>query len=159
MSQDESKGKAGLPLYVYFDGLCEPRNPGGVATYGIVIQQGNETIHEESGLADAKPYSQDASNNVAEYSAIIRALEYLDKNSLTGSEIVLRGDSRLIINQLTGVYKVKSLRIIDLHHTAKKLIQKFKNLRMEWVNRELNQEADELSRIAYKRYLQSQEKT
>ena len=106
MSQDESIAKVVLPLYVYFDGLCEPKNPGGVATYGIVIRQGNEIIHEESGLADAKPYSQEASNNVAEYSAIIHALEYLDRTGLTGSEIVLRGDSRLIIIQLTGVYNV-----------------------------------------------------
>ena len=143
---------------MYFDGLCEPKNPGGIATYGILIQQGGEILHEESGLADAQPYSDEASNNVAEYSAIIHALEWLKNNDRAESKIILRGDSKLIISQLTGVYKVKSLRIIELHHTAKRLLQKFKNLRIEWVNRELNQEADRLSRIAYKRYLRLHEK-
>lgn len=147
-----------LPLYVYFDGLCEPKNPGGVATYGILIQQSGETVHEESGLAEAKPYSDEASNNVAEYSAIIHALKWLENNGHAESQIILRGDSRLIISQLNGVYKVKSLRIIEFHHRAKKLLQKFNNLRIEWVNRELNQDADRLSRIAYKRYLSSREK-
>lgn len=158
MSESSLDEKSDIPFYVYFDGLCEPKNPGGVATYGILIQQSGNTVHEESGLADAKPYSDEASNNVAEYSAIIHALEWLGKSGHTESQIIIRGDSKLIINQLTGVYKVKSLRIIELHHTAKKLLQKFKNLRIEWVNRELNQEADRLSRIAYKRYLRSHEK-
>lgn len=158
MSQNKLGAKKELAFHVYFDGLCEPKNPGGVATYGIVIRQGSESIYEESGLADAEPYSDEASNNVAEYSAIIHALEWLEKNDHLESEVVLRGDSKLIINQLTGVYKVKSLRIIELHHAAKKLLQKFTSLRLEWVNRELNQEADRLSRIAYKWYLRSQGK-
>jgi ribonuclease HI len=141
-------------LYVYFDGLCEPKNPGGIATYGIIIQKDNgETIHEESGLADAKPWSDEASNNVAEYSAVVRALEWLDKNGKHDTPIILRGDSRLIINQLKGEFKVKSLRIIELYDNAKKLLSRFKNLRMEWVDRDRNQEADRLSRIAYKKYL------
>lgn len=144
-------------LFVYFDGLCEPKNPGGVATYGLVIQKDNKIIFEDCGLAEAEPWSDDASNNVAEYSAILRALEWLDENKQHDSHIVIRGDSKLIVSQLRGEYKVKSLRIVELHHKAKRLLSKFGNLQIEWVDRSLNQEADRLSRIAYKKYIRAHE--
>jgi ribonuclease HI len=142
-------------LFVYFDGLCEPKNPGGVATYGVIIQRNGETVFEDCGLAEAEPWSDDASNNVAEYSAVIHALEWLDKNKQNDSNIVIHGDSNLIVSQLNGKYKVKSLRIVELHHKAKKLLSRFSNLTIEWVDRSLNQEADRLSRIAYKRYIRT----
>ena len=136
----------------YFDGLCEPINPGGIATYGIVIKKGGENIHEESGLAFAKPWSKEATNNVAEYSAAIHALEWLKKGGLANSPAVLRGDSRLIIRQLRGEYKVKAPRIVELYRHASKLLTEFSSLRLQWVDRSKNKEADLLSRIAYHRY-------
>ncbi len=142
---------------MYFDGLCEPKNPGGIATYGFLIQRNGETIFEDYGLADAEPWSKEASNNVAEYSAVLRALKWLDERKEHDAQIVIRGDSKLIVNQLKGEYKVKSLRIVELFHEAKKLLSKFKNLRIEWVDRSLNQEADRLSRIAYKKYVRTHE--
>ena len=151
-ASDESK-----TLLVYFDGLCEPKNPGGVATYGLVIQRDKKTIFEDCGLAEAEPWSDDASNNVAEYSAIVRAFQWLDENKQRDTHIVIRGDSKLIVGQLRGEYKVKSLRIVELHHKAKKLLSMFSNLQIEWVERSLNQEADRLSRIAYKKYLLTHE--
>ncbi|MDG6907447.1 MAG: ribonuclease HI family protein [Nitrososphaerota archaeon] len=143
---------------VYFDGLCEPRNPGGVATYGIIIQKDGETIYEDSGLAEAEPWSNDTSNNVAEYSAVIKALEWLDLNRKHNTSVIVRGDSKLIVSQLNGEFKVKSLRIIELHHKAKKLLAKFRSIKIEWVDRSLNEEADRLSRIAYKRYVSAHPK-
>ncbi len=136
----------------YFDGLCEPVNPGGVATYGVVIKKDGVTVFEDSGLAFAKPWTQEATNNVAEYSAAIHALEWLKKNGLEDSDSVLRGDSRLIINQLRGAFKVKAKRIVDLHRRASKLLSEFNNLRLEWVDRSKNSEADRLSRLAYRKY-------
>lgn len=50
---------------VYYDGACEPRNPRGVATYGFVIYKDGVKIGEGKGLA-AEPWSEGASNNVAE---------------------------------------------------------------------------------------------
>jgi ribonuclease HI len=143
---------AGSTYIAYFDGLCEPINPGGVATYGIVIKQGGRTLFEESGLAYAKPWTDESSNNVAEYSAAIRALEWLKKNDAQGSPVILRGDSRLIINQLKGEFKVKAKRILPLYRQASKLISEFGNLKLEWVDRSKNSEADRLSRMAYRKY-------
>jgi len=142
-----------LGIYVaYFDGLCEPKNPGGVATYGLLVRNEGKTVFEDSGLAFAKPWTGEASNNVAEYSAAIHALEWLKKNGLQHSSIVLKGDSRLIINQLKGKFKVKAPRIVELHRRASRLLSEFSNLRLEWVDRSKNSEADRLSRLAYRKY-------
>ena len=144
----------------YFDGLCEPINPKGVATYGVVIKRQGNTLFEDSGLSFAKPWSVEASNNVAEYSAAIHALEWLKKNGLQDSPVVLRGDSRLIINQLKGKFKVKAARIRGLHERAAKLLLEFKNIRLEWVDRSKNSEADRLSRLAYRKYrMESKQRT
>jgi ribonuclease HI len=138
--------------YANFDGLCEPLNPGGVATYGIVIRKGEDVVFEDSGLAFAKPWTKEATNNVAEYSAAIRALEWLTKNKLQDSPIVLRGDSRLIVNQLRGEFKVKAPGLKELHLRALKLLREFRKIKLEWIDRSRNAEADRLSRLAYRKF-------
>ncbi|MGI0080463.1 MAG: ribonuclease HI [Nitrososphaerales archaeon] len=135
-----------------FDGLCEPKNPGGIATYGVVIRQDGKKVFEEHGLADAEPWSNDASNNVAEYSGLIRGLVWLKSMGHLDSRIVIRGDSRLVINQLNGAFKIKAPRLVELYRRAKELASEFKKIKIEWVDRSLNKEADLLSRIAYARY-------
>lgn len=142
----------GDELVVNFDGLCEPKNPGGIATYGVVIRQHGKKVFEDQGLADSEPWSEEASNNVAEYSGLIRGLEWLKGNGHLDSSIVIRGDSRLVINQLNGTFKIKAVRLVELYRKAKDLISEFKKLKIEWVDRSLNAEADLLSRIAYARY-------
>jgi hypothetical protein len=57
-------------IQVYFDGLCPPCNPGGTACYSFIVKNEEEnTIHSEYGLA------HNSTNNVAEYTGIIKALE------------------------------------------------------------------------------------
>lgn len=136
-------------LYLNFDGLCEPRNPRGIATYGVVIRKGRVHLLEDCGLAFAKPWSDDASNNVAEYSALIKGLEWLKANKFMASKLIVRGDSSLVINQLNGRFKVKAKRLINLHKRAQDLVHEFRNVRFEWVERSKNKEADHLSREAY----------
>ena len=139
-------------IEVYFDGACEPINPRGIATYGFVIYRNGEKIKEEGGLA-CEPLSDRASNNVAEYTALVKALEYLVEAGMMGEEVVVRGDSQLAIRQLNGVYAVRSWRIIPLYEKAVKLIGEFKSITFEWVPRERNEEADELSHRAYEEFL------
>lgn len=135
-------------IEVYFDGLCEPKNPGGVATYGFVVSRDGKTLHEGSGLA-AKPYSEHATNNVAEYTGLIRALEWLLEKGLAGEKTLVRGDSDLAIKQLNGEYKVKSPLLAPLYKQVKELSFKFPSLRFEWVPREKNRDADRLTNLAY----------
>jgi ribonuclease HI len=139
-------------IFLNFDGLCEPKNPGGVATYGVVVREGNKIIFEEHGLARAKPWSEEASNNVAEYSALLRGLEWLLQSGLVSRAIVVRGDSRIVINQLNGTFKIKAPRLLELYHDAKALLSNFRDLKVEWVDRSENSEADLQSRIAYRNF-------
>ncbi len=137
---------------VNFDGLCEPRNPGGVATYGVIVRQNGRKVFEDNGLADARPWTDDASNNVAEYSALIRGLEWLKKSGHLDSPVVIRGDSRLVVNQLNGLFKIKAPRLVERYRKAKELMSEFRDAKIEWVDRSFNEEADLLSRIAYSNY-------
>jgi hypothetical protein len=58
----------------------------------------------------------------------------------------VRSDSQLLIYQLKGIYAVKAPRITPLYEKVTALIKQFKRIRFEWVPREENEEADELSR-------------
>ena len=139
-------------IEIYFDGLCEP-NPGGVATYGYVIFQdgkqiktGNNVIGKGKGMT----------NNVAEYSALLRAFEWIDKQDIS-EKITVKGDSRLVIKQMKDDWKIKS-------DTSKKFVPEIRNLlrgrtvEFIWIPREENKEADKLARVAYERYLKERSK-
>ncbi|WP_243675002.1 ribonuclease HI [Vulcanisaeta distributa] len=120
----------------YFDGACEPRNPGGVGTYGFVIY-GNEddVVHEDYGIA-CEP-SPKCTNNVAEYTGLIKALEWLVGNGYSGSRVIIRGDSQLVIRQLMGVYSVRAEHLRPLYDRALELLKNF-SAKLEWVPRERN---------------------
>ena len=144
-------------LAIFIDGACEPRNPGGVPTYGFVIYSDGRRIAEGSGLA-ADPWSVQASNNVAEYTALIRALERLQTLGLEGSEVEVRSDSRLLVQQFKGDFKVRAARLKPLHDKVEELRQHF-NVQMKWIPREENAEADALTRQAYALYMQANPQT
>lgn len=136
-------------IKAFFDGLCEP-NPGGIATWGIVIYKNNDIIHQDCGIA-VKPYTPQSTNNVAEYTALINAIQYcLNKGLLT---ITVYGDSQLAIRQITGEYRVNSPNIIPLYERVMKLSKNFNNISFTWVRRELNKEADAMSKKAYFEYI------
>lgn len=85
----------------WFDGVCEPRNPGGHAAWGALVKQDGQTIWSQGGYCGAGPQM---SNNVAEYSGMIAVLERV--KWLPGS-LTIRGDSMLVIGQLTGEWRVR----------------------------------------------------
>jgi ribonuclease HI len=135
-----------------FDGMCQPINPGGVSCYGFTIQEkrNNEIypIYEEGGIA-FEPFSKESSNNVAEYIALIKLLEWLLAKGYNKFSVFIQGDSQLIINQLLGKYKVKSEKLKFYFDKTKILIKKFENLQIEWIIREKNKAADGLANKAY----------
>jgi ribonuclease HI len=104
-------------IEVYFDGLCQPYNPGGTACYSFIIKNDKDTIDSEYGLA-----AYDSTNNVAEYTGIIKALEWLLANNYENANIITRGDSLLVINQIERNFKVKAPTITPLYHKAMSLI-------------------------------------
>jgi ribonuclease HI len=84
-----------------------------------------------------------ATNNVAEYTAAIRGLERA--RELGATRVLLRSDSRLLIEQLAGRWKVKNATLQVLHHEARSLIKGFEEVRFEHVRRERNVQADALA--------------
>jgi ribonuclease H / adenosylcobalamin/alpha-ribazole phosphatase len=84
-----------------------------------------------------------ATNNVAEYTAAIRGLERA--RELGATHVFLRSDSRLLIEQLAGRWKVKNPTLQLLHQEARSLIKEFDEVRFEHVRRERNVEADALA--------------
>ena len=137
-----------MDIEAYFDGLCLPRNPRGIACFAFVIKKDGKVIHSGSGLA-AEPMSEQATNNVAEYTALLKALEWLYENGHATSKVVVIGDSQLVVKQMAGEFRVKNKQIIPLFQKAALMRKKFADLTIAWVPREQNAEADRLSERAY----------
>jgi ribonuclease HI len=140
-------------IEVYFDGLCQPKNPGGISCYAFLVKSGGRTIYSDYGIA-VEPFSQDSTNNVAEYTALVKALQWLLEKNLGSTKVEIKSDSQLIVNQLTGDYKVKAKRIISLYKEVLLLKSKFQDIQIKWVPRERNREADRLTNKAYNKVLQ-----
>lgn len=86
-------------------------------------------------------------NNVAEYTAAIKAVE--KAKSLGFRRLDIRGDSQLAIKQMNGVFAVRSPRIVPLYRRLCQLVQGL-NVTFDWVPREQNEEADQLSKKAFR---------
>lgn len=142
-----------MPVEAYFDGLCQPINPGGVACYAYLIKEDGRTIQSEYGLAD-EPFSKDATNNVAEYVALAKALAWLVANGRAQDRTRVKSDSQLVVRQLSGEYRVRTKKLVPLYLEVVELVKKFPDIEIQWVPREKNAEADRLSNIAYNKFLQ-----
>ena len=134
----------------FIDGLCEPSNPGGIATFGLVVYDKNGTkVHEEFKFVGK---GDGMSNNVAEYSGLVALLEYLIQNDVHGN-ISVKLDSKRVVEQMTGKWKVENGLYLSKFNEVIVLMTNLKaNLHFTWVNRENNAEADQLSREAYEEY-------
>ena len=89
----------------------------------------------------------DRTNNEAEYYALLKALALIAERwtqKTTGKipsgagEILIRSDSKLVVNQVTGEWQVKDSKIIELNSMARDSIRKIGSVRLEWVPREEN---------------------
>ena len=132
---------------VHVDGLCEPVNPGGTATYGYIIRNdAGRDIARKSGVVGKGP---EMSNNVAEYAALCEALRFLISEKMTRLPIEIRSDSRLLVNQMKGEWKFHKGLYAQEFTDAKALVTEFDRVKFKWIPREENEEADALSREAY----------
>ena len=141
-------------VLVHFDGACEPPRGGGIATWAFTVE-GEGLDSEESGLA-AAPGAPHATNNVAEYVAAIRALEYLAQKGYRGS-VTLLGDSQLVIRQFTGEYAVRTPHLRSYHERLHQLGQRFEKVQFFWIPRHQNARADWLTKQAIRRVLRQGE--
>lgn len=133
----------------YFDGACEPINPYGNMGIGAIILKDNQPIFKHSEFVPASKWN---SNNVAEYCALEKILIFIRDTTIIETKIFIYGDSKLVINQMKGWWRIKSglyVNAADRCKALKKEIQEEieKQLIFEWIPRHLNNLADELSKV------------
>lgn len=126
---------------IFVDGACSG-NPGR-AGIGIVIKRGGKTVRAISKAIG------EATNNIAEYSALIYALQ--DAAALKAKELRIFTDSELLFRQVTGVYRVKNEKLKFLFDQVQHLIQGFDHIDINHVRRGENQEADRLAAQSLKK--------
>jgi len=123
----------------YTDGAARG-NPG-PAGAGAYITDLHDIVVDE-----AMTYLGETTNNVAEYRALLLALDKLE--ILNAREVIIRADSQLMIRQLTGEYRVKNEGLKPLYLEAKSRLRAFEKVVLEHVPREQNKDADRLANQA-----------
>lgn len=136
-------------LLGYFDGACEPVNPGGTASFGAVLfachSAERTVLRQESGIA---AQGKGASNNVAEYAAVARLLQWV-LDDADSCPVDLCGDSKLVVYQLNRAWRVRGGLYVPYYLQAQQLfdsVQALRPLTLGWIPREQNALADQLSK-------------
>jgi len=129
-------------LVAFVDGGARG-NPGH-AGYGVVFE-------DEVGrpVANLSEYLGRQTNNYAEYSGLLAALNYTSRHGFKALKVI--SDSELMVKQINGEYKVSNPTLKELHGRAMKLIDQLDYFEIKHVLREKNREADRLANLAMDR--------
>ncbi len=130
-----------MKLIIYTDGASRG-NPG-QASYGFTVTSIDGKLVYEEGK-----YIGIATNNVAEYSAVLQALKWTLKNIKGKTQIKFYADSKLVVEQLSGRYKIKSPHLKLIIQEILKLTLKLDDIEFTHVIREKNTQADKLANLA-----------
>jgi len=126
-------------LRLHVDGASRG-NPG-EAGFGVHV-----TDAEGGEVAALYGYLGQATNNVAEYQALLHGLRFALARG--ASRVEVYSDSELLVRQIEGRYRVKSPGLQPLHREARSLLARFEGARIAHVPRERNREADALANRA-----------
>jgi probable phosphoglycerate mutase len=126
-------------IVAYIDGGARG-NPG-PAGYGVRIEAADGRL-----LAELRGAIGIATNNVAEYRALLEALRYALAHG--HREVCVRSDSELLVRQMRGEYRVRHPGLRPLHEEARRLMAQLDRVTFEHVGREANAEADRLANLA-----------
>ena len=122
-------------VYIYTDGGSRG-NPG-PSGIGVVILDSNKTK-----IKEVFKYIGEATNNVAEYSALVCGLQ--EANSLGATDLTIYIDSELLVKQLSGEYKVKDANMRTLFEKSLAELKNFSSFEVKHIERRMNKEADKL---------------
>jgi ribonuclease HI len=122
---------------LFFDGACKG-NPGAGGAGWVIFTK-------ERTLGFGWRFLDDCTNNVAEYQGLVDGLTYALEHDIKNLDV--RGDSKLVVMQVKGGWKVNAVHLRPLHAEA---VATFKKLggSIAWVPREHNKTADQLSNMA-----------
>jgi ribonuclease HI len=122
------------PVTIYTDGAARG-NPGPAAFAYVIRRDGEPDIEEKGCLGET-------TNNIAEYAALVRALEHAHR--LGARRLVVHSDSELLVRQMAGEYKVKNEGLRPLFEEAEALRRQFDAVAIRHVPRAQNSQADRL---------------
>jgi len=139
-------------IEIYFDGACEPVNPGGTASYGYLVKQDGKTIIQGSKIIGT---GKGMTNNVAEYTGLIEAVKAISNLNIK-ERLRICGDSNIVCNTIAkkwGWNKKKTLwnphknapHLKPLLEEALNLLKSF-DYEIKWISNKDNQQADWLSK-------------
>jgi ribonuclease HI len=139
----------GNQFIIYFDGASKG-NPGHSGVGAIVFKK-----HEIFTVLTK--YIGIATNNVAEYTALKAILMKVQPVIVNKKEVemLLRGDSELVVKQLRGFYRIKNVRLKGLCETVVKMLERYKSWNIEYIPREENKIADALATSALENALRA----
>lgn len=126
-------------LHLHIDGGSRG-NPGD-AGFGVHV-----TAPDGSDVAELYGFIGVATNNVAEYQALLHGLRYAIARG--ARRVLVFSDSELVVKQIAGAYRVKHPSMVPLHREALALMRQFEEVRVTHVRREQNKEADRLANRA-----------
>lgn len=129
-----------MTFVLYFDGSSK-RNPGRGGAGAVLYTQCDANRSEMFALSHF--VGKNVTNNFAEYTGLVIGLTECLKRGV--KQLCVKGDSLLVIQQMRGVYKVKSENLKGLYTQAKDLASQFEAIEFIHVYREENTRADELS--------------
>jgi ribonuclease HI len=127
-----------MSFTLFFDGACRG-NPGPMAIGAVLLENGKKVKELSENIGRG-------TNNIAEWNALIGGLKLALAHGCR--ELEVKGDSQLVIRQISGKYQVKSDNLIPLFNEARKLCTKFEKINFKWVERENNSYTDGLSNKA-----------
>lgn len=131
--------------HAYFDGACEPVNPGGWGGWGFAIFDANgKKLLGQYGVMHPRP---GISNNVAEYAAAGAAVKGYRELGRKGP-LLLMGDSQLVVCQMRGMWRTNRHKLYyPVYERITQLLEKCAfDIRWHWIPRDKNSIADELSK-------------
>ena len=141
-------------IELYFDGSCEPKNPGGHATLGYWITGEGIDIKEYGYLGKgiitiSSGIKVQTTNNIAEYSALVYGLTRCSKDLPADCCLRIYGDSKLVVEQVNGNWRCNKDYLRCGIEKSRALLKEFNDWELAWIPRERNVVADKLSRDAY----------
>ena len=123
-----------MSCILYFDGACRG-NPGPMAVGAVLLESGKKVGEISKNIGTG-------TNNIAEWKALIEGLKLAAAHAC--KELEVRGDSQLIIRQISGQYRVKNENLIPLYNEARKLCGNFSKIDFRWVRRDENSYTDSM---------------
>lgn len=138
-------------IEIWFDGSCHNKKNGeSPMGYGVIMKIDGEAVEK---LAGSPPFS--GTSNVSEWVALLMAFNMAEKrlrNADFEYTLTIYGDSQIIVNQCNEKWQIHQDRFKIFFIKVNAYRKRLRNVKVLWIRRTFNVEADELSKIGRKQY-------